>query len=256
MIDDRNKTGITKAVTAAAVRYLDERGCKPIETEVTIGDAWVADVAGVVVPTQTELIALKLLKRRPNYRHTEYQAWYRLAAGMQKLMTVLVEVKTSRSDFRGDKKWARPIPTNLAYLAFPRGLSIGIDEVPRGWGMLEYSEDSDCVKCYRVPIIVETTTEAQLSVIHNIAVRRDHLTRYESERRFRREMVANRNEDVSRTRVATAIRAVMAVVNGHSMSGRIPHSSVEEALKYHGIKHVSGWDMEQLEKLWRQQVIG
>lgn len=252
MIEDRNKTEITKLVTAAAYRYLDERGFKPVETEVPIAMGWVADLAGVISPTQTELQELKLLPRKPSWKadRADREAWYALANKTQELMTALVEVKTSCSDFRGDKKWITEPPTNLAYLAIPNDLAIRADEVPDGWGVLEYSAASDFVRITRPPIIRQVTVELQLDVVHEIAVRRDHHTRYESERRFRREIVANRNEDVSRTRMGAALRAVMAVVNKHSMSGRIPHASMEDALQYHGIKHVNGSDMELLQNLW------
>lgn len=253
MIEDRNKSDMTKLVTAAAYRYLDERGFKPVETEVPICDGWIADLAGVINPTQTELQELKILTPKPRWKHPAHAQWCEDAKNAQKLMTCLVEVKTSMSDFRGDKKWtwlSKEFPVNLAYLAIPSALRVDRHQFPLNWGVLEYSESRDLVKCIQIPEVWEAPTEQQLSVVLNVAIRRDHHTRYERERGFRREMVANRNEDVSRTRVATAIRAVMAVVNGHSMSGRIPHASVQEALQYHGIKHVSGWDMEQLEKLW------
>jgi hypothetical protein len=71
MIDDHNKTSMTKLVTAAAIRWLDEKGFKPVETEVAVADAWIADIAGSILPTNTELINLKLLKRRPNWRQPQ-----------------------------------------------------------------------------------------------------------------------------------------------------------------------------------------
>jgi hypothetical protein len=36
MVDDRNKTQLTKDVTAAAALWLQEHGFKPIETEVHV----------------------------------------------------------------------------------------------------------------------------------------------------------------------------------------------------------------------------
>lgn len=65
MQDDYNKTAITKTITAAALTYLDERGCKPIETEVLAAAGWISDLAAVVCPTITELTLLKLIKRKP-----------------------------------------------------------------------------------------------------------------------------------------------------------------------------------------------
>lgn len=243
MMTDRNKTEITRVVTAAAVRYLDERGCKPVETEVPIDLGWVADIAGVLNPTMTELIELKLLKRKPRYSHPDYQAWHELAKDAQKLMTVLVEVKTSRADFRGDRKWVLPIPTNLAYVAIPKDLAVGMDEMPANWGVLEYWESTDCVRCLRVPGVGAVTTEQQLSVVLQVAIRRDHDTRYERIRKFRREILTSQNENVSRTRVNTAMRAMSSIVHGK-------YGSLEAALEYHGIKHLAEYDMLGLRKLW------
>lgn len=148
MIDDRNKSDLTKQVTAAALMYLDERGCKPIETEVGVASGWVADIAAVLDPTITELVALKLLKRQPRYGCPGYKEWDTQVRQVHRFMTALVEVKVSRSDFSGDQKWTLPLPTNLAYLAFPKGL-ITESEYPAGWGLLEYSIETDCVRCRR-----------------------------------------------------------------------------------------------------------
>lgn len=184
-MNDRNKTEITKDVTAAAIAYLDERGCKPIETEIWVSSdpSWIADVAGVLSATQTELIMLKLLKRRPEYRSPGYEAWHEIYMSLIRLMTVLVEVKTSRSDFRGDKKWTRPIPTDLAYLALARGIARP-DEFPVGWGILEYHEG--VLRCLRPPAPRVSTLQERLHVILQVAMRRDNVTRYERMRAFQR----------------------------------------------------------------------
>jgi hypothetical protein len=218
LMEDRNKTELTRAVTAAAVRYLDERGFKPIETEVPICDSWVADVAGVISPTMTELVELKLLRRKPGYRNHGYDEWWKEAKKTQRLMTMLVEVKTSRADFRGDRKWTMPLPTNLAYVAIPKDLAIGMDEMPANWGVLEYSEKADCMRCLRPPAVAEVTIEQQLSVVVDIAVRRDHDTRYERIRKFRKEIISSQNESISRTRVMTAMRAMLSIIRGKTIA--------------------------------------
>jgi len=64
---DRNKTDLTHAVTQAAMTWLDERGFKPVETEVEIARGWVADLASAIFPTPTELINLKLIPHRPDW---------------------------------------------------------------------------------------------------------------------------------------------------------------------------------------------
>jgi hypothetical protein len=255
MTDDLNKTAVTKDVTAAAIVYLDERGCKPIETEVTVAPGWVADVASVVQPTATELIDLKLIERAPSWNYQikvgldpegkniytsspKRADWNARVAGMQQLMTVLVEVKTSRSDFCGDKKWAMQPPTNLAYLAIPKDLAI--DGPPSGWGVLEVSE-SGC-RLRTAPAIRSVTVEQQLAVVLQIAVRRDHDTRYERLRalnRRHREQVA---ESRSSTNVMKAMRLMESIIHGK-------HGSIKEAMFYHGVK-LPEYYIEELEGLW------
>lgn len=243
MTDDRNKTELTRRVTSAVVAYLDERGCKPLETEVPICDGWIADVAAVLSPTITELVKLKLMKPRPRWNHPGYEEWWLSAKAAQQLMTVLVEVKTSRADFSGDKKWTLPIPVNLAYLAVPNSLAVPNDEMPAGWGLLVYSEATGLTRCSRSPVINGVTAEQQRDVILSVAVRRDHDTRYERIRNLRREIRARENEEVTRVRYSRAIRAMLSIVKGE-------HGTLEEALDRQGIKHLPYWEMDELKKLW------
>ena len=244
MIEDRNKTTLTKAVTQAALVYLDERGCKPIETEVPVSCGWVADLATVLSPTMTDLINLKLVKRRDWDTSEE-------ARKLQRLMTVLVEVKTSRSDFCGDRKWVAPPPANLCYLAVPDTLTIKPEEFPVGWGVLEYYSTKrgfPYVRCVRVPAVREVTVEQQLNVVLAVALRRDNNTRYEYMNKMRREIRENQNADISRTRVIRAMQAMASIVRGE-------HGSVQNALEYHGIGHphvghLPEYYIKTLETLW------
>lgn len=87
------------------------------------------------------------------------------------------------------------------------------------------------------------TAEQQLGVIHEIAVRRDHHTRYERHREFQKAQRAATNESISRTRVIHALCAMLSIVRGR-------YGSIENALSYHGIKHVPMGHMEELRKLW------
>lgn len=242
MIEDRNKTDLTKLVTQDALNYLDERGCKPIETEVSICEGWTADLAGVLNPTITELGLLKLIKSRPKYGKPGYEVWYQNACAIQNLMTVIVEVKTSRSDFCGDKKWKLSKPANLAYLAIPNDLKVSLDEFPAGWGILAYYEKAS-MRCVRVPEINSVSIEQQLSVILEIAVRRDNNTRYERLRQLRREISKNANGEVSRTRMLTAFRAMQSIVEGK-------HGSIEGALEYHGVRKIPDFYIEEIKRLW------
>lgn len=164
MIEDRNKTEITCKATSAAALYLCERGCKPLESEVHICKGWTADLAAVLAPTITELVKLKLLRPRPRTRLVPglYSEWWNEGKALQRVMTVVVEVKTTRADFCGDKKWEMSIPADLAYLTVPKGL-LSSDEWPNGWGILEYNEQSSTVRCGRPPELRQASSEQHIT---------------------------------------------------------------------------------------------
>ena len=121
LFDDQNKTELTKQITAATCFWLDERGCKPVETEVSVACGWIADIASVICPSNTELQELKqsaVLEVEQTSRAGSVEAE---VAAMACMMTVIVEVKTSRGDFLGDKKWNAP-PLQI-YLGLLRHLA-------------------------------------------------------------------------------------------------------------------------------------
>jgi len=239
LFDDQNKTELTKQITAATGFWLDERGVKPVETEVTVAQGWIADIAGVVCPTQTELQDLKLIRRKPSWKKSAEEAVWEVEAGiLNRMMTVVVEVKTSRSDFRGDNKWQRDPLADLCWLAVPAGL-VGETERPTGWGILEYSEKRDCMISRVVPPVRTTTAEQQRDLIHAVACRRDNHTRYEHINRLRKEYREEDKHRQSLTRVKDAMRAALSIARGE-------HGSVEEALEYHRIKLKGTYELEML----------
>lgn len=87
------------------------------------------------------------------------------------------------------------------------------------------------------------TPAQQLDVVFQIAVRRDNHTRYARLREWQKEIRAQTNENISRTRVLTAMRAMQSIVQGE-------HGSVQEALDYHGVKHIPEYYREELQKMW------
>ncbi len=236
----KTKTELTKQITAATCFWLDERGCKSVETEVTVADGWVADIAGVVCPTETELQTLKLIRHKPAWKKSqeERDAWQRDANALNRMMTVIVEVKTSRGDFRGDKKWTTAPPADLCWVATPAGLIMETEQ-PIGWGILEYSKKRDCMINRHVPQIRTTTAEQQRNLIHAVACRRDNQTRYEHINRLRKEYREEGKQRESLTRVKDAMRAALSIARGE-------HGSVEGALEYHRIKLKSIYELEML----------
>ena len=241
LFDDCNKTELTKEITAAACQWLDERGCKPVETEVCIERKWIADIATAVSPTETELQMLKLIPRKPSWKKSkeELAAWEEQANTVPDLMTVIVEVKASMQDLTRDEKWIRPRPANLCYLAVPQNIPWRKCQ-PEGWGILEYRKDRFLQ--HRTPVLTTVTTEMQRDVIYAIAMRRDNQTRYEHLRRLQRDERERSNQTKSLTRMQLALRLAISLARGE-------HPSVAAALEHHGMRNLSKWEIESLENL-------
>ena len=87
--------------------------------------------------------------------------------------TVVIEVKTSRSDFLHDKKklcrqnknWSCG---NYKYYLVPKGL-ISKDEVPDNWGLLEWNEGK--IELIKRPEFIESSGYGDLSILSSIARR-------------------------------------------------------------------------------------
>ncbi len=174
---DLNKSRLTENVTQAVIVWLKEKGFKPVQTEVRITNGWVADIASILRPTQTELLDLKLIRKPPKWSpetRKDVAEWSADVREMKRqIFTSLVEVKTSRNDFISDHKWDLPQPTNLAYLAVPKGL-ISEGEWPVGWGILEFSDD--LIRARRWARQVNSPPELQRDVIFEVLMRLFHTT--------------------------------------------------------------------------------
>jgi hypothetical protein len=247
-MSDRNKSQLTHDVTNAVAAWMDERGFKPVESEVgplsydSNKTGWIADLAGVICPTQTELIELKLLRPRPSWRapSQDQEAWRASYSALDRVMTALVEVKTSRRDFVGDRKWLLTPPTDLAFLAVPSAM-IRQEEWPSGWGILSCADGS--VRRLRPPTPSRTTAEQQLGVVLAIATRRDHHTRYARLREFQREQRLQEGEEKTILRAGYIARAFLQIARGE-------HNSVEEVLDRHRLKRLPFYVMDDLRQLW------
>jgi hypothetical protein len=224
------------------MQWLDGHGFKPVETEVAVTNEWVADLAGVIVPTQTELIELKMLARRPKYNSLHEAEWNMQRRSLCRRMTCLVEVKTSRSDFMGDKKWKRVPPTDLAYVAMPPGI-VKPEEWPVGWGILEVTH---CVSQKRIPEARTASIEDQLNVIYQVAIRRDHRTRYAEQRQQQKEWRVEDGQIQTNHRIGKIINAIDDILRGHTKYSTEPITSVEQALERYGIKNVHAGHLERL----------
>lgn len=252
IMPDRNKTELTQNITRLAALWLDEKGFKPVETEVGVAQSWVADVAGVCVPTQTELIKLKLIPRAPSWDYTttddtlvalhreRYAAWEKRRAAVPPVLTAVIEVKTSVSDFRGDPKWTRAWSTNLCYVAMPEGMIVR-EMWPAGWGVILFSQDGGTIRKVFPSECRTVTSEDQLNVVLSLAIRRDNVTRYERLREMQKRICLADGERKTVSRVADAVRFVKYYLEG------VP---IEEALRYYGIRaKLPDYVVRELEQL-------
>lgn len=256
---DRNKSELTHKITRATQLWLENHGFKPVEAEVSLPHSgersWVADIAAVISPTKTELIEMKMLPRPPRSMYeknnTSYDvkraAWEALYKPIDRGMTCLVEVKATRADFRGDRKWKLTPPTDLAYLALVPGIAKQ-EEWPAGWGILELR--GSVVAQIRTPTPRITTLVEQFAVVYQLAIRCDHRTRYAaarvSNKAYRREQAKTESMD----RIDNVVAAVHDIAAGHLRWSDEPLKSVEEALKRHGVKHASAANIERLSELF------
>lgn len=243
-MNDRNKSELTIAITKNAALWLDGKGFKPVETEVPVENGWIADVAGVCCPTQTEMIDLKIIQRPPRYRGSswaqagskyeiDYKAWREKYNTIPQPLTALVEVKTSRGDYMGDRKWSSEWPTNLCYVAMPEGM-IEPQYWPPCWGVILFSQNGSVVRKVHAPAAIKPLSiEKQMWTIHSLAVARDHQTRYARLRELSRAQRIRDGEAKSIGRISAAIRLVVKVAAGMEIDAAISEGYVQVKLPEH-----------------------
>jgi NTP pyrophosphatase (non-canonical NTP hydrolase) len=248
-MSDRNKTDITNLITQGVTLWLDGKGFKPVETEVPVAGSWIADVAGVCCPTQTELIEMRLLRRPPKTprwdsnsavkenAHKLHDVWRAERDALPKQISITVEVKTSVADFRRDGKWAREFPTNLCYLAVPANL-VEATRYPKGWGLLLFSKDGGTL-LKAVPGELRAVSDTQqLNAVLAIAVCRDHRTRHARLREFQKEVRLQDGERKNLQRISNAVSFVIDIINGRPIA---------EAKELHGFRgELNPYVLEQL----------
>lgn len=229
---DSNKTALTHRVTAVAAAFLDGIGCKPVETEVAVAPGWIADLASFIYPTRTEAKKLKFT------RHAD--EWFAPVAGSDvslwlgrydKLLTVLVEVKVSRSDYAGDvgRKFGPHPPCHLCFLAYPKGELTAAD-VPAGWYGLECSRDgSKLMKV--ITYDRERGTAARcwpqhagqtIAVVSQVAIRREHRSRYRAIRDWWKSYRARDRQRNDGMRVSGLTEVVCGWIEGNGFGAELP----------------------------------
>jgi hypothetical protein len=232
MIDTKS---LTNRITAGAKIWLLGAGVKPVEEEVDVADGWVADLAGFVTPTATELKkSLKLHKiiDAPNYDN----AIQRFYMTYQMPLTVLVEVKVNAADYRRDMgrkyftdSYHSTTPAHLSYLAFPKGM-VDDRELPRHWGRIIFTEDgSKLLKATPPQSIAPQHQYETTRFIASVGMRCFNKWTYrevkEVVKRYRKQTA----ESTARVKVESILSACLMVSQKDSMS-------LVGALDYWGIK--------------------
>lgn len=265
-LPDRNKTPLTQEVTKAVVRWLDDKGFKPVETEVPVAQGWTADVAGALRPTPSEAVRLKLIPPRPRYEGTpgsyedegwhalhqrlygiwdeeKLRPWWELYDRLPSPLTALVEVKTSVSDFRKDRKWQLEPPTNLRFLAIPEAI-LKPSELPEGWWVLRYGRKG--LRLVQTGVISPVSSEQKLETILSIAERRDNRTRHAAERAVHKTHRLEQNERETLLRVNKAVSFILQVRRG----GLDPEDTLERLLSLHRLRNLPAHIKRQLDEMW------
>ena len=245
---DRNKTPLTHKVTDATWEWLNNHGFKPVETEVcmppvpSLGHGWCADLAGIISPTRTELIEMKLLSRCPPYLSPKYEGWIEKRKSLSRRMCCLVEVKTSRSDFLRDDKWKVDLPVDLAWVALAPGVA-GMDEIPSAWGVLVLR--GDVMAQVRPPEPRVALPEAFTDVLYEISIRRDHRTRYSQIREEKKES-RERNRVA---RVSDVIESLECIIQAKSRYGS-KFVTFDGILSEHSLYDLTDRQKENLRKVY------
>ena len=176
---DRNKTDLTHRLTALAMIYLENRGFRPVETEVPIAGFGIVDLGGFVTPTPTEVMKLRLNIQRKfglaGERYDEVMFHY------GPILTAVVEIKVTRADFKKDieRKFNSNWPAHLCYLAYPKDL-LAESELPSGWLGLESDSNGGTLRRrhWNRPVVHPQHPGIVAEFLAALAVRTDKRTRF------------------------------------------------------------------------------
>lgn len=242
-MNDRNKTTLTHRVTALAAAALDSLGCKPVETEVEVSPGWIADVASYWYPTRTEAKRFGMQKIALPSRLIDAgcddDLDMRLRCWCAGPLTVLVEVKTTPADFRGDRKWLLPPPAHICIVAFPSGVVLQ-EDLPKGWYGLETNKAGDMVrKWHRSHADIHAQHPGLvLDFVAQVGIRRDHRSRY---RAFKDWAKAYRAEDTENKKQYSAARLFERLVDWLQGTGFQAERPLRDILPEVGIEKVPSY---------------
>lgn len=261
---DANKTELTLRTTEAAASWLAGIGAKAIETEVGVGERWVADLAAFWTPTRTEAQRSHLLKYCPKDKSTwdrekccwredeesaaAVRAWEaEYARVCLRQLTIAHEVKTSRGDFKGDDKWTRPAVADLMVLSYVKGI-VKPEELPLGWWHLEHNEEGKLLRASKCPQVHDVGDKQRLLVVSQICERRHNRTQYAWQKDLQQSHRSRENEYTNTNRISSCAQMCLDILDGKSM---------EEALGWLGYgreRKLPKYVLERLESLVKRRL--
>jgi len=159
--------------------YLENRGFKPIETEVFIEGFGIVDVASFVYPTPIECHKLRLANEqrfgldKQDYGDIQFRYGH--------ILTAVIEVKVTRADWLRDKetKFKQRAPAHLCYLAYPKDL-LEAKDLPEGWLGLEMDSTGYRVnrRHWNWPMVHPQHPGDVVDFVGAVAIKADHRTRF------------------------------------------------------------------------------
>ena len=251
---DLNKTELTHAVTEAACQWLLKIGAKPVHKEVPVARRWIADIAGLWVPTRTEAQAQKLIPRSPPWappvcdiRRAQYKAELRERERryheVETPISILHEVKTSVSDFRGDSKWRRLPPSDVAIVSLTQAMLPKV-ELPERWWVILHDSSTGAVKkvLKRVPLRVSDVSD-KLSFVLALSERGWNIHHYAEAKQEERRWKDEERQRHSLLRISRILYMFLDIIQG-------AHGNVEDCIRHHiGVHTQRQISRDALEKL-------
>ncbi len=195
---------------------------------------WIADVAGLVIFVKHRLQAMRLGHLMDLGLPTSYMTW-------------LCEVKVTRSDFLQDDKFKKPPQAHLQLLAVPKGL-IKIEEIPRGWGLLEVKgervyKNMDCLEHHLYELTDEVNHDFMQRMVWAMWWRHYNESIYN----FQKKMGQRRSVESDSRKVSRIIEATLEYVT--HKKPRIGGEALGDYLQRKGInRKPSAWTMEMAEE--------
>lgn len=258
-----NQTQEHDEIKLLAQGWFLEHGFKPVEFEVPVVSGWIADLAGIIVPTATELQNLKLITRfkEPKFdrelwdnkeatiahgmeRGNLYRQWRENAESMMNISTMLCEVKISTADYRKDiiTKFNKT-PASMNFLAYPKGL-IKPENIPTGWFGLERIGEERLK--FHVGTLYKKTYEEMFVTVFALSQRLHNKNQYANISKVMKEERHKRSE----MQVNYKIDKVISILTDTLTWRRDDvEETMTERLRVYGVKKVSGYNIETLEKI-------